>query len=202
MALGDLAALHFVVRVGSNEYTINFGMKALTASATWRTQLAIEWDTQVAPTLISPMSDLATWIDTRVEDVVPGTGVDAFDIVSSVGGGLVAAPPVPPQCAGLIHWQTALPGRSHKGRSYVMGLPLPRLDSFSEQWDATGFAQLTAMKSRILDVYSRVSGTSSIAFLVIISRTTDGVAHAPDGVEVVNGVVVPAVRTLRRRQID
>lgn len=201
MAIGDLAVLKFRVSSGSGIYQMGFGLKALTASATWRTSVANEWNQFVAPTFFQGLAHNVSWFETRVVDVLPGTGADGvgtFDPVPDFGQ--VLGSQIPPQCAGVIRWKTALMGRSYRGRTFVPGMPVARTDSFSEVWSTPGFSSLLAMKNKVLQVYDRVVGTSSLAFFVIISRQHDLMPTAPIGTQVTSGYVESSIRTRRDRQ--
>lgn len=199
MALGDLAYLRYKWQSGGVDWEMGFGFKALTASSTWRTTLAAEWNAQVHPTFAAALVTLASWLDTVVEDVVPGTGADVSDSVGSPGGGQIAGDTLPTQCAALISWRSALPGRANRGRTYISNFPLTSLDSLGQDWESAPFTRLRNIRNKILEIFSRTTGTSSTAFFVVISRQLDGVPRGPVGIQIDSGRVDGTVRTIRKR---
>lgn len=199
MALGDLANVRVLTTFSVANMSMNFGIKALTASSSWRADLAVEFQEQVMPTIGLKLCDTYSFDGVVVNDIVPGTGVDEVYDNGNPAFGDVGLSPLPPLCAGLISWRSALTGRSNRGRTYVPGLAQSWTDGLGNSWDGTGFAALQAIANKVMEVYGRTAGTSSLGFLVVISRQENGVPRGPVGVQIDSYQVDSYVRSQRKR---
>lgn len=199
MAVGDLAQLVQLMYLQDFAKSCSFGLEALTASPTWRTELANEWLANVPPVWAARQVIETIYQGIIVNDVVPGggPGVEVFGDTHPAEGLSVKA--LPPQCAGVISWRTGVPGRANRGRSYVPALPISYTDVQGSAWTSGGFAALTAMASKVFLMYGTPVRTSLVARLVVISRQLDGEPRGPIGVPVTSFRINSYVRTQRQR---
>jgi len=78
---------------------------------------ALALNTTFKPSFRALMSSDATWRGVSVQ-ILSRDGFDAA-LHSSVDGGLVLSPALPPQTSGLIALRTGRRGRSYRGRMYI-----------------------------------------------------------------------------------
>lgn len=199
MALGDLASLQVHMTNPGEFVECAWGLKALTNNPGWRQLLAEEWWIALRPRWLSGLVEDAQIRDVTVRDVVPGTAADVVYTGGGIQTGAIAGPSVPPQVAGLITWRTDLAGRAHRGRTFVPRMPRSWVEENGDRWTEAGQDYLFSYAELFYATYSRVIGSSDIAFLVVISRQLDGVPRAPVGTQVTSFDTSAVLATQRRR---
>lgn len=199
MATNDLATLNVVYRLGSVllENVLAFKFKTSSSSLAG---LAADFDSELLSTFLSGKHTSVSCDTLLARDVVPGTAAPVeYTVSPAKTGNNSSGDPLPPQCALVTTWRTALAGRSYRGRSYSAGLcenhqNAGTFDS-SETTNAINIAQA------ILDRYGP-SGDSADYQLVVLSRYHAGVKRVtPIGTVVTSFSVHAIVYNQRRRTI-
>ena len=184
MAIGDMAVVKLVTLTTSPRFENAWYFRALTASTNWRQELVDEFaDTMLYP-FFHDLSEDVTLHELRCEDVVPGTGATAFWTGPATWQGDYLGPGLPPNCAAVLQWRSDLLGRANRGRTYFAGYPMAAVDPGSDNWGALGQTHLEAFGTAMMAQFSRVTGLSSVGFLVVCSRQLDGVPRGPVGIQV------------------
>jgi hypothetical protein len=200
VAIGDLAELKVHGTSSGTVFTeTRLGFRALTASLTWRQELADEFCSTVLPVWYSGLGLDVELREVRVSDVVPGTGLDVRGDTGGIVNGEVDSPLLPPQCAAVITWYSSLAGRSNRGRSYLAGLTQAYQLENRNLWNDDGQNYLNELGTVIMAQYSRTAGISSLGFLVVISKQMNGIPRGPLGVQVDDWTYRARMGTQRRR---
>lgn len=199
MATNDIATLNVVYRLGSTLLENVLAFKFKTSGANLA-DLASEFDTELLATFLSGKHTSVSCDTLLARDAVPGTAAPVeYTVSPAKTGNNSSGDPLPPQCALVTTWRTALAGRSYRGRSYSAGLcenhqNAGTFDS-SETTNAINIAQA------IMDQFGP-GGASTDYQLVILSRYHAGVKRVTPIGTVVTGFSVHAtVYTQRRRTL-
>lgn len=120
-AVGDVYKMAVVCAFGVQR-SVNvrhWRVTAVTGAGRSDSQIAIALSTVFAPLWKNLMNVNAAWTNLFVQKVRPLPAAIPRLTNADAGAGLVAGDPLPPQTCGLIALQTALAGRSFRGRIYV-----------------------------------------------------------------------------------
>lgn len=199
-SIGDLLQLEVVYNTPWGVCENTFGFVALTNQADGLTNLAQAFKTPVVSNGVGGILNVRNQgvksSLMRVSDVKPGTAARldySYTEVAGNGGG----DPLPPQCAGVISWRTALSGRSYKGRTYLFGFE--ESAQTNGLWNTDGLNLITATRDTLLQ-YFGPTGSNSDFRLCVISRYANKVKRAtPIGTNILSGAVRNIVYTQRRR---
>lgn len=201
-SVGDIAQVRLFYFMAGQYFECAFGFQCLSGTATLQ-DLADDFKAAVVKNtsggFFYGLDDACGSTQLRVEDVKPGTAASVDLSYAAVAGDVGSVDPLPPQCAAVISWRTALAGRSYHGRSYIAGLPETRQSAGTI--DATGLSNLTAFVNQMIAVFG-VGGTNTDWQFGVISRIAGGVPRAaPIITDVTAGIPRATVYTQRRRTL-
>jgi hypothetical protein len=158
-------------------------------------EVALDFDTLAAPLYKALIGNNASYYGVQVKRVRPGAETAAYVSAAFVGSGDVAnLQALPTQVSGIITKQTALAGRSNRGRVFV---PFPGYlfhDGINERPTAAYLVPLAALKTFLVASFTSGLGVDTATLDPVIYNQLTGAR-----VEVINGRANQKWATQRRR---
>lgn len=198
--VGDIAELDLFLSGQYSKFQYTFGFECINAAGTFA-GLASGFKTALvkngAGGLFANCASSVSSVELRIRDVKPGTAATYDYSYASVAGADVSGQELPPQCALVLSWFTALAGRSYRGRTYLTGFTEQTQDN--GVWDSTHLTNVTGIITQMLTVYGS-GGTDGNWQFGVISRYLNGAPRiTPVITPVTSGVARAYVYTQRRR---
>jgi hypothetical protein len=197
-AVGDLVELQIRGLLLGQQFENTLGFKARTTAGTFAALAADFWSAAGASYMASKSNDFQV-NEIAVVAVYPDTAATASYTTGLPDVGANAGDTLPPQLAQVVSFNTALKGRSYRGRNYIGGWT--EANQTDGYWNGDVTTATSTYFSDVSAVFG-VGGTDPDWEWVVISRFLDGGPRAnPIGTAVVSYIVRETVNTMRRRAI-
>lgn len=147
------------------------------------------------PGLLEGFSNQLTVDELIVQDVQPGTRAAYRVGVNEMGD--MGVNSVPPMCAIVISWQTALRGPANRGRMFLPGLPEDQANT--GYWMGGGQAAASAFASKIFDPYGADGTDYQLNVLSYVPDSSPRTLRA--AIPVVSFVIGNRIKVQRRRGV-
>lgn len=201
-SVGDLVRVDVVYTFNNNVFLNTFGFKAIDASATFA-DLANTFETSVVVNtsggILYQLTGAVGCAEVRVHDVKPGTASTLSHTFTQKVGSNSSSNVQAPQLAGVITWQSALQGRSYRGRTYLPGIPEARAEA--GVLDATMLAAMDDFADGFLGLFGPSGSNTKWQFGVISHRHNNVPTVPPVWTAVTAYAVRSTVYTQRRRTL-